>query len=320
LPEAAAFLNAIGTAVPDHDIHHAFIAWAQDRIEDGRSARLFARMAARSGIDHRWSVLDRTSNGGSPVSAEGFYAQAPLPGTGARMTLYAETAPALGITAIEALAAQLPIHGITHFVVASCTGFVAPGIDQIIARRIGLSPSVERLLIGLPGGALGFLIVVNILIFLLAFFLDYFEIAFIMVPLLAPVAQKLGIDLVWFGVLLAVNMQTSFLHPPFGFALFYLRSVAPKSIKTMDIYWGAVPFVAIQVLMVACIIAFPGFVTGNISQAVDTIKGSGADELRRQIETERAPPGAAPSTDGKTTGGAPKPEDAGSELERLLKQ
>ncbi|MEG3149355.1 type III polyketide synthase [Sphingomonas sp. ZT3P38] len=151
MPEAAAFLNAIGTAVPDHDIHHAFIAWAQDRIEDGRSARLFARMAARSGIDHRWSVLDRTSNGGSPVSAEGFYAQAPLPGTGARMTLYAETAPALGITAIEALAAQLPIHGITHFVVASCTGFVAPGIDQIIARRIGLSPSVERLLIGFMG-------------------------------------------------------------------------------------------------------------------------------------------------------------------------
>ena len=151
MPEAAAFLNAIGTAVPDHDIHHAFIAWAQGRIEDGRAARLFARMAARSGIDHRWSVLDRTSNGGSPVSAEGFYAQTPLPGTGARMALYAETAPALGIAAIEGLGAQLPIHGITHFVVASCTGFVAPGIDQIVARRIGLSPSVERLLVGFMG-------------------------------------------------------------------------------------------------------------------------------------------------------------------------
>ena len=86
---------------------------------------------------------------------------------------------------------------------------------------------VEHLLTGLPGGQLGFLIVVNILIFLLAFFLDFFELAFIVVPLLAPVAEKLGIDLIWFGVLLAVNMQTSFMHPPFGFALFYLRSVAP---------------------------------------------------------------------------------------------
>src|SRR5690242_18977792 len=102
-----------------------------------------------------------------------------------------------------------------------------------------------------PGGALGFLIVVNVMIFLLALFLDYFEIAFIMVPLLAPVAQKLGIDLVWLGVLLAVNMQTSFLHPPFGFALFYLRSVASRRVRTTAIYWGSIPFVAIQVLMVA---------------------------------------------------------------------
>lgn len=150
LPEAA-YLNAIGTAVPDHDIHHAFIAWAQGRIEDARMAKLFARMAGRSGIEHRWSVLDRTSEGGSPVSAEGFYAGAQLPGTAARMQLYAKTAPRLGIAAIKALAAQLPIHGITHFVVASCTGFVAPGIDQIIARKIGLPPSVERLMIGFMG-------------------------------------------------------------------------------------------------------------------------------------------------------------------------
>jgi hypothetical protein len=88
---------------------------------------------------------------------------------------------------------------------------------------------VEHLLLGLPGGQIGFLIVVNLLVFLLAFFLDFFELAFIVVPLLAPVADKLGIDLVWFGVLLAVNMQTSFMHPPFGFALFYLRSVAPQT-------------------------------------------------------------------------------------------
>src|SRR5678810_1047824 len=108
------------------------------------------------------------------------------------------------------------------------------------------------------------------MIFLLAFFLDYFEIAFIMVPLLTPVAQKLGIDLIWFGVLLAVNMQTSFMHPPFGFALFFLRSVAPKSdfldkltgrrlagVSSGDIYWGAVPFVLIQLVMVATLILAP---------------------------------------------------------------
>jgi len=117
---------------------------------------------------------------------------------------------------------------------------------------------VERLLTGLPGGAVGFLIVVNLLVFVLAFFLDYFELAFILVPLLAPVADKLGIDLVWFGVILAVNMQTSFMHPPFGFALFYLRSVAPKSVPSSDIYWGAVPFVIIQLAMVGALIAFPG--------------------------------------------------------------
>jgi len=142
-PETTAHLNAIGTAVPDHDIHHAFIDWAQNRIEDERAAKLFARMAARSGIEHRWSVLDRTSGGGSPVAATGFYARPQLPGTAERMQLYAETAPVLGVAAIAALEAQVSIAGITHFVVASCTGFVAP--------RIGLSPSVERLLIGFMG-------------------------------------------------------------------------------------------------------------------------------------------------------------------------
>ncbi len=138
---------------------------------------------------------------------------------------------------------------------------------------------VEHLLTGLPGGQLGFLIVVNILIFVLAFFLDFFELSFIIIPLVGPVAEKLGIDLVWFGVLLAVNMQTSFMHPPFGFALFYLRSVAPvddykdrltgkpiKKVTIEQIYWGAVPFVIIQVLMVALIIAFPGLVSSGLAK------------------------------------------------------
>ena len=117
---------------------------------------------------------------------------------------------------------------------------------------------VEHLMTSLPGGQTGFLIAVNLLVFVLAFFLDYFELAFILVPLLAPVAEKLGIDLVWFGVLLAVNMQTSFMHPPFGFALFYLKSVAPKSVTSGDIYRGAIPFVIIQIGMVATLMAFPG--------------------------------------------------------------
>jgi len=141
---------------------------------------------------------------------------------------------------------------------------------------------VETLLTALPGGQLGFLIVVNILIFFLAFFLDFFELSFIVIPLIGPVADKLGIDLVWFGVLLAVNMQTSFMHPPFGFALFYLRSVAPVNdytdrlsgktipkVTTGQIYWGAVPFVLIQIFMVGLIIAFPGIVSGGLAKAAD---------------------------------------------------
>ncbi|MBI5331411.1 MAG: TRAP transporter large permease subunit [Betaproteobacteria bacterium] len=119
---------------------------------------------------------------------------------------------------------------------------------------------IEELLTGLPGGALGFIIVVNLLVFVLAFFLDFFEIAFIIVPMLVPVAAKLGIDPIWFGVLLGINMQTSFMHPPFGFALFYLRSVAPKEVRTADIYWGAVPFLLIQIAMVITVVAFPGLV------------------------------------------------------------
>jgi tripartite ATP-independent transporter DctM subunit len=132
---------------------------------------------------------------------------------------------------------------------------------------------VEELLVSLPGGQVGFLAFVNIFVFVLAFFLDFFEIAFIVIPLLASPAERLGIDLIWFGVILGVNMQTSFMHPPFGFALFYLRSVAPKEsyvdrvsgkrtdgVTTGQIYWGAIPFVVIQCIMVALVIAFPAMV------------------------------------------------------------
>ena len=138
---------------------------------------------------------------------------------------------------------------------------IGSSVFSLIFRGVNGDLWVEHLLSSLPGGNAGFLIVVNILFFGLAFFLDFFELAFILVPLVGPVADKMGIDLIWFGVLLSVNMQTSFMHPPFGFALFYLRSVAPKEVKTSDIYWGAVPFVAIQVIMVTLIIAFPSIVS-----------------------------------------------------------
>lgn len=141
-------INAISTATPAHDIHQAFIEWAQKRVLNPRDAGLFSRMAARSGIAHRYSVLPRGQNGGSPVAPDGFYADEILPPTSARMALYGEHAPALALDAISGLG---PLGNITHIVVASCTGFVAPGIDQIIAERLGLSPSVERLLVGFMG-------------------------------------------------------------------------------------------------------------------------------------------------------------------------
>ncbi len=137
-------------------------------------------------------------------------------------------------------------------------------VFSLVFRGVDGDLWIEHMLTSLPGGVLGFLIFVNLFVFLLAFFLDFFEIAFIVIPLLAPAAEKLGIDLVWFGVLLGVNMQTSFMHPPFGFALFYLRSVAPAEVKTGDIYWGAVPWVAIQLIMVALVIAFPGMVSLSV--------------------------------------------------------
>ncbi len=156
--------------------------------------------------------------------------------------------------------------------IASFVIFILIGssVFSLVFRGVNGDLWVEHLLLDLPGGAMGFLIFVNILVFLLAFFLDFFEISFIILPLLAPVAAKLGIDLVWFGILMGVNMQTSFMHPPFGFALFYLRSVAPSTVRTSDIYWGAVPFVVIQVIMVALIITFPSLVTIGLDRPTHT--------------------------------------------------
>ena len=134
-------------------------------------------------------------------------------------------------------------------------------VFSLVFQGVGGKIWIEDMLIGLPGGQLGFLIFVNAFIFVVAFFLDFFEIAFIIIPLLAPAADKLGIDLIWFGVLVCANIQTSFMHPPFGFALFYLRGIAPPSIKTSDIYWGAIPWVFLQVILVIIVILWPQSVT-----------------------------------------------------------
>src|SRR5215475_3896337 len=139
---------------------------------------------------------------------------------------------------------------------------------SLVFQGVGGKVWIEDMLTSLPGGAVGFLIFANAFIFVVAFFLDFFEIAFIIIPLLAPVADKLGIDLVWFGVLIGANIQTSFMHPPFGFALFYVRGIAPASIKSSDIYLGAIPWVILQVLLVVILIAFPQTVTFMLAPAV----------------------------------------------------
>jgi tripartite ATP-independent transporter DctM subunit len=145
---------------------------------------------------------------------------------------------------------------------------------SLVFQGVGGKEWIEHLLTSLPGGQLGFLVFVNVFIFIIAFFLDFFEIAFIIIPLLAPAADKLGIDLIWFGVLICANIQTSFMHPPFGFALFYLRGITPPSVKTLDIYWGAIPWVVLQVILVVIVIFWPGSVTYWISRgpAIDPSK------------------------------------------------
>ena len=189
---------------------------------------------------------------------------------------------------------------------------------------------VEHLLTSLPGGQLGFLVVVNILIFFLAFFLDFFELSFIIIPLVGPVADKLGIDLIWFGVLLGVNMQTSFMHPPFGFALFYLRSVAPakdyfdraskrviSGVSTGQIYWGAVPFVIIQVIMVGIVIFFPQMVM--VYKAGE--KAYDINKIQIIVPEDAGPGPAAPGVkgDAQSPSGGQEQEDAEKALENAFR-
>ena len=160
-----------------------------------------------------------------------------------------------------------------------------------VFQGVNGGPWLEHLMTGIPGGVWGFLIAVNLFIFFIAFFLDFFEIVFILVPLLAPIAKVLlapivGEDaaLIWFGVMLCVNLQTSFMHPPFGFALFYLRGVAPKEVKSSDIYWGAIPFVILQLILVALVVAFPKQVT----MLLDKQRDIDLDKVKIELQAPEA--------------------------------
>ncbi|MEM9274861.1 MAG: TRAP transporter large permease subunit [Cyanobacteria bacterium P01_F01_bin.143] len=151
--------------------------------------------------------------------------------------------------------ATLRITSMVMFILLGSTAF------SLVFRGLGGDRFMEEILTNIPGGAIGFLLVNMLVIFFLGFFIDFFEIAFIVIPIFAPIAQKLGLDLVWYGVIIGANLQTSFLTPPFGFALFYLRGVAPPEIKTQDIYRGAIPFILLQLLVLFLIITFPGLVS-----------------------------------------------------------
>jgi tripartite ATP-independent transporter DctM subunit len=172
----------------------------------------------------------------------------------------------------QAMENTMRITAMVIFILIGATVF------SLVFQGVDGSLWIEHLLSALPGGQTGFLIFVNIFVFFLAFFLDFFEIAFIVVPLLAPVAAKLDIDLIWFGVLLCINLQTSFMHPPFGFALFYLRGIAPKEVLTRDIYLGAIPWLGLQLILVAVVIFWPTSVTYFLD------RGTGVDPSTVRIE------------------------------------
>jgi len=216
------------------------------------------------------------------------------------LCLRAAAIPDLRKLIVAAYEATMRLTAMVIFILIGATvfGLVFRGMDGDLW--------VESLLTSLPGGITGFLIAVNLFVFVLAFFLDFFEIAFIIIPLLAPVAAKLGIDLVWFGVLIGANLQTSFMHPPFGFALFYLRGVAPKEVKSSDIYCGAIPWVVLQVIMVGIVIAFPQLVTAfldkgnNVDPNSITIELPQSEFQKEQEQNEKEGAGEPPPPDFST--------------------
>ena len=176
----------------------------------------------------------------------------------------------------SAMEQTMRITSMVIFILVGATVF------SLVFQGVNGSRWIEHMLAGIPGGQLGFLIFVNVFIFFLAFFLDFFEIVFIVVPLLVPAAVALDINLVWFGVLLCVNMQTSFMHPPFGFALFYLRGIAPPEVKSRDIYLGSIPWIFLQLILVCVLIFWPESVTYFLGTEVlldDATVGQALDAL-----------------------------------------
>ncbi len=210
----------------------------------------------------------------------------------------------------EALDATTRLSSFVMFILIGSTVFA------LVFRAVNGDLWVERLFGLVPGGVAGFLIVVNLLIFVLGFFIDFFEIAFILLPLLGPVAIKMGIDPVWFAVMIGMNMQTSFLTPPFGFSLFYLRSVAPPAVKTADIYRGILPFVCVQLVALAIVIAFP--------QLVTALTGSGPAKDASGVEI------SVPVTDygirgdsgnpGEAAAGTGTDDKAAADIDRMLQE
>ena len=219
----------------------------------------------------------------------------------------------------EAMSSTMRLTAMVVFILIGARVF------SMVFQGVDGAKWVEHLLTGLPGGQTGFLIVVNIFIFFLAFFLDFFEIAFIILPMLGPVAVKLGINPIWFGVLLCVNMQTSFMHPPFGFALFYLRGIAdtlfkekriPEAIKSNDIYLGAIPWVAMQMILVLIVIFVPQTVTVFLDKEevidIDKVK----IEMPADASIPTLTPGSAAGTDPKS---ATSSEDEQKKMDELFK-
>ena len=203
----------------------------------------------------------------------------------------------------EALDATTKLSSFVMFILIGSTVFA------LVFRAVDGDLWVERLFTLVPGGVIGFLIVVHLLIFVLGFFIDFFEIAFILLPLLGPVAAKLGIDPVWFGVMIAMNLQTSFLTPPFGFSLFYLRSVAPAQIKTADIYRGVIPFIGMQLLALALVAFYPQLATGWAG----TKSGKSTENMEIGIPAEN--PGGPPDAGSLTP-----EEKSAAEIERMLRE
>ena len=164
-------------------------------------------------------------------------------------------------------------------------------VFSLVFQGVGGGKWIEHMLTGLPGGQFGFLAFSMIFIFFIAFFLDFFEICFIIIPLLTPAAEKLGIDLIWFGLLICANIQTSFMHPPFGFALFYLRGIAPPEVKSRDIYLGSIPWIILQIILVAMMIVWPGMVSYWLEKPASISPGAAMQQLNDLVPKLDAPGG-----------------------------